>query len=702
MSTNPQALNSAENDEFTLSDDIVFSPLAQEGNIEWIRCRHAVTGEIFVLATAASEASLFQVTQLLKNEYELRDRLAESWALKPLGHTLHQGRYALIYRAFTYRTLADVLCLPAGTIAEFLHYAALLCSSLSQAHQQGLVHGDIKPANFFLNDKGAVSLGGFGLSSVQSELPEQARLPAAAGTLAYMSPEHTSRSAHPVSSVSDLYSLGIVLYELLTGRLPYGSPEGGHAEWVHHHIASEALSPHIIRPDVPAILSALILRLLAKSPEYRYQTADGVLADLRRCAATLMPDGSMESFALGLQDTSSASFSSDVLSTDHPQAIDILSAFEAVSQSGKHCLVTISGAAGSGKSSLIASSLKLLRNKKTMLSVVKVDQHSPILPYAVFTEVFRTLVLHVLGLPTEELSRWKAHISRSLGAYTGLAVNLVPELGILLNQKATVLPHSNTLDAKDRFNLVACSLVKAFTAQGRPLVMLIDDGHWADPASLLLLQKLLGLSKEIPLLLVVAHRDITSLPCPLIAGNLNQLRASTPRILEITPEPLSEKCIAGWLAGRFHTRSSATAELARVIHEKTGGNPLAVHDFFRQAVRQGLITHHAPFRWTYDSEAIKNCHYTANVAASVLQHLASLPLATRRMLGKLASLGSTGEREVMSRIIDASAAEIEQALLPAVTARLITRNEIGYAFMHDSMHEAALNLLRHEDKDAFH
>lgn len=702
MSTNPQALNAAENDELTLSGESVFSPLAQEGNIEWVRCRHAATGETFVLATAASEESLFQVTQRLKNEYELRDRLAESWALKPLGHTLYQGRYALIYRGFGYRTLADVLCQPAGTLAECLHCAARLCSSLSQAHQQGLVHGDIKPANFFFSDEGTVLLGGFGLSSVQSDLPEPAQLPVAAGTLAYMSPEHTSRSVHPVSSISDLYSLGIVLYELLTGRLPYGSPEGGHAEWVHHHIASEALPPHTIRSDVPAMLSALILKLLAKSPEYRYQTADGVLADLRRCAATLMPDGSIESFTLGLQDSSSANFSSEALATDHPQAIDILSAFEAVSQSGKHCLVTLSGAAGSGKSSLIASSLKLLRNKKTMLSVVKVDQHSPILPYAVFTEAFRTLTLHVLGLPAEEMSRWKAHISRSLGAYTGLAVNLVPELGILLNQKAAVLPHSNTLDAKDRFNLVACSLVKAFAAQGQPLVMLIDDGHWADPASLLLLQHLLGLNEDIPLLLVIAHRDITSLPCPLIAGNLNQLRAATTRIMEMTPEPLSEKSIASWLAGRFHTRSSATAELARVIHEKTGGNPLATHDFFRQAVRQGFITHHAPFRWTYDSEAIKHCHYTANVAASVLQHLASLPLATRRMLGQLASLGSTGELEVMSRIIGVSAAEIEQTLLPAVAARLITRNEMGYAFMHDSMHEAALNLLRYEDKDAFH
>jgi len=156
--------------------------------------------------------------------------------------------------------------MPPGPLSEFLKSAAMLCSTLSQLHQQGLVHGDIKPANFFLSDEDGVYLGGLGLSSLHNPLPEQQRLPVTGGTLAYMSPEHTSRSAHQVSHVSDLYSLGIVLYELLTGRLPYGSIEGGHAEWVHHHIASEALPPHLLRPDVPVSLSSIILRLLAKSP----------------------------------------------------------------------------------------------------------------------------------------------------------------------------------------------------------------------------------------------------------------------------------------------------------------------------------------------------------------------------------------------------------------------------------------------------
>ncbi|WP_380180989.1 ATP-binding protein [Kalamiella sp. sgz302252] len=702
MSTIPQALNAAEQDESVLSEEITFSPLAQEGHIDWLLGRHAISGETFVLATAGTEEAVFQATQRLKNEYALRAKLSESWALLPQRHTLYQGRYALIYKTFRHRTLADVLCLPPGSIAEFLSGAGMLCATLGRLHQQGLVHGDIKPANFFYTDDGAVRLGGFGLASIDRDLSAQAHMAVAGGTLAYMSPEHTARAAHPVSRVSDLYSLGIVLYEFLTGRLPYGNAEGGQAEWVHHHIASEALPPHKLREDVPIVLSAIILRLLAKSPEHRYQTAEGLMADLRRCESNLLPDGNVESFTLGLQDLQLSTLSSEALYTDHPQATDILAAFDEVSSSGKHCLAAISGVAGSGKSSLMASSLKLLRNKNALLTVVKASEYSPVLPYAVFSAAFRTLTLHLLGLPAEEMARWKAHIMRLLGEYAGLAVNLVPELGILLNQKAAVQVNAHVGEAKNRFDLMACSLVKAFTAPGRPLVMLIDDAHWADRATLLLLQNLLSQSEDIPLLLAISHRESVSLPCPAIAANLQRIRAGANRVLDISPEPLTEKNIARWLGRLFHTRSAATAELAQIIYEKTAGNPLATHEFYRQAVRDGLITHTAPSRWSCNPRALKERPFTANVAASVLLHLETLPLPTRHLLGKLAGLGSTGDLQTLGKILALPVPEIALALLPAATSRLISLNETNYAFMHDSMHKAALNLADPAEKDAFH
>ena len=702
MTACPYATDGPEPGRIALSDEVVVTPLAQEGSVEWLSCRHAATGEAFVLATAATDDAVYPVTQLLKNAFSLRATLSDRWSLKPQGHTLYKGRYALIFRPFAYRTLAQTLNRPPGTLRAFLHRAALLCQALGLMHQQGLVHGDIKPANIFFLEEGAVHLGGFGLAAVETAFSPQTRMPVTGGTLAYMSPEHTSRTGHPVSRVSDLYSLGIVLYELLTGKLPYGNAGGGHAEWVHHHIASEALPPHQLRDDVPEVLSSIILRLLAKSPAQRYQTAEGLLADLRRVASNLTPGGAVAKFALGLQDVRPSALSAEALFTAHPQAAAVLAAFEEVSRSGKHSLVAISGAPGAGKSSLIASALNQLRDKPALLTVVKADQHSPVLPYGVFTAAFRALVLHLLGLPADEMAGWKNHLLRLLGNYAGLAVSLLPELGSLLSQHAVMQTDACSPDARDRFHLVASTLVKAFTAPGRPLVLLIDDIHWADQATLHLLLNLLSARDDIPLLLVISYRDPAALPCPEAAANLAGIRAAATRIVDITPQPLSVKEIARWLAGLFQTRSAATLALAGILHEKTAGNPLALREFYRQAVRDNHITHAAPPKWGYDAAALKQCHYTANVAAGVVGHLATLPPGVRALLGKIACAGSRGDLETVGRILAIPAAEIEAALHPAADARLIALTGGGYAFMHDTMHEAALHLLPQEEKEAFH
>ncbi|MBD8164640.1 ATP-binding protein [Erwinia persicina] len=702
MSSLLLSLNSADDAGFTLNEEMIFTPLAQEGNVEWLHARHPLTEEVFVLATAAREEAVLPVTPLLKNEFSLRSKLSPAWSLKPFRHTLYQGRYALMYTAFPYRTLADSVSRTPGSLQAFFRRAGMLCQALSMLHQQGLVHGDIKPCHFFLDEDNSVRLGGFGLASLEADLLQQTRMPVSGGTLAYMSPEHTSRTAHRVSRGSDLYSLGIVLYELLTGKLPYGSAGGGLAEWVHHHIASEALPPHRLRQEVPDVLSSIVMRLLAKSPEQRYRTVEGLLADLRRCESNLKPDGSLEPFPLGLQDAQPSTLSADTLFTDHPQAGEILAAFDRVSSSGKHQLVAICGSEGAGKTALMASAVKGLLQKKALLTAVRADQHSPVLPYAIFISACRNLVLHLLGLPSEAMAHWKSHITRLLGDYAGQAIGLVPELGILLNQAAVVDDDPHSPDARKRLNLAACSLVKAFTAPLRPLVIVIDDVHWADQATFQLLQDLLQSSDDIPLLLVIAHRDNLSLPCPAVDASLERIRTAASRISDITPQPLSAGCIARWLARLFHSRSQETVELAQIIYEKTAGNPLATRAFYQQALQDNHIVWRAPFKWTYDFNALRQAHYAANVAADVLPHLAALPDAARRLLGQLACSGSSGTLDVTVSILGLPLRGITSTLLPAVNARLLSLTGSHYAFMHASVCDAARGLLSAEDKEHFH
>jgi serine/threonine protein kinase len=222
------------------------------------------------------------------------------------------------------------------SIADFLSVAIGLCAPLRQMHAQGLMHSDIKPGHFFIDPGGAYRLGGFGLASEGTDAFDPSRLTEPGGTLAYMSPEHTSRTPDRVDSRSDLYSLGIVLYELLTGELPFDLSEGGQAEWAHHHIASAPRPPRQVRSSVPPTLSDIILRLLEKSPDNRYQTVDGLIADLRRCEASLAKNGEITPFIPGLQDRVAARLQPDPLFLDHPQHHQLLTVFDRVVESGAH------------------------------------------------------------------------------------------------------------------------------------------------------------------------------------------------------------------------------------------------------------------------------------------------------------------------------------------------------------------------------
>nr|WP_310616280.1 AAA family ATPase [Pantoea cypripedii] len=685
-----------------LPEEIVLTPLAQDGSIAWLMGRF-VSGETVLIATAASDEVAFQATQLLKNELALAPHLAPRWAVKPAGFTRYQGHYALVYPQFPYRTLAGIIGVPPEQIADYLRNAIQLCLPLSQAHHQGIVHGDIKPAHLFLNNDGSYRLGGFGLASVTVDSQLKNSLRASGGTLAYMSPEHTGRTPYPVSNLSDLYSLGVVLYEMLTGRLPFGSPQAGQTEWIHHHLATAPRPPASIRPDVPAMLSAIILRLLAKSPADGYQTIDGLLADLRRCKATLTEEGTIAPFTLGLQERFTTNYRVETLFTGHPQARELLNALEEAQHSGTHHLVMIGGAPGSGKSAIIASALKKMQHKPILLTVGKADQHSPQVPYSALSAAFRTLTLYLLGLPAADVQVWRARLARALGNDVELAIELVPELRQLLDISQPVVSTEPLIDARERFHQMAGALIKAFASSGKPLVMLIDDVHWADQASLQLLEKVFQRNEHLPFLLVIAHRDAESMPCRQVAGFLARIQGAAARITQLTPQPLNVKMVARWLAGMLHTRTSGTSELAQLIHEKTGGNPLFLQEFFKQAIDDGLIFYTKdPLKWHYDQSALQARQYTDNVASLVVRQLERMPEATRQLLGSLACLGGNGQLALLSQILGAGQRKIQERLRPAIAAKFITIVNDEYTFTHDRVHDAAFLLIGFKQKLRIH
>jgi len=688
------SINFNENDDagIAIEDCETLMPLAQQGCLLWMLARRH-TGESVIIATANSDDVTFQATQQLKNERALAAYLSPRWAITATGSTRYLNRYALIYPTFPFRTLANNLATPPDKIADFLQVALQLCYTLGQAHHQGIVHGDIKPGHFFITDDGRFRLGGFGLASLAAQSAEKNNLRASGGTLAYMSPEHTGRTPHPVSSLSDLYSLGVVLYEYLTGKLPFGSPDAGEAEWIHHHIATAPRPADQVREDVPPMLSMILLRLMAKSPADGYQSVQGLMADLRRCQATLTTENTIAPFTPGLQERFSTSFRAETLFTQHPQARVLLTTLESVNRTGTQSLVMLSGAPGSGKSAIIASGLKTLQHRQILLAASKADQHSPGAPYAAVASAFRTVTLYLLGLSALEVSKWRGRLLRLLGGYTDLAIELVPELKQLLNIQTLQPLVRHAPDAREQFNQMASALIQAFATPGRPLVMLIDDVHWADNATLQLLENLVTRNEHLPFMLVLAFREGESMPCPMIAGFLLRLRAAAPRVVSLTPQPLSVKSIGRWLSGMLHSRPGGNRELAQILFEKTGGNPLSMQEFFRQAVEDGVINFRQnPPKWHYDSQALTARHYTDNVATMVLNQLARMPEITRQLLGSLACLGASGELSLLSHLSATPVTLIQRQLEPAVSGRFITLTGVHYAFTHDRVHNAALLL----------
>jgi len=240
--------------------------------------------------------------QRLEHAYGLREELDRAWAARPLELVRHHGQSALLLEDPGGELLARLLGRP-WEVTSFLRVAIGLAGALGQLHARDLIHKDIKPAHILVNTAtGRAWLTGFGLAS---RLPRERQAPdppdVIAGTLAYMAPEQTGRMNRSIDSRSDLYALGVTLYELLTGTLPFTASDP--MEWVHCHIARQPLPPGERLQDVPAPVSAIITKLLAKAAEERYQTAAGVASDLRRCLAAWESASCIDAFPLGADDT---------------------------------------------------------------------------------------------------------------------------------------------------------------------------------------------------------------------------------------------------------------------------------------------------------------------------------------------------------------------------------------------------------------
>jgi len=648
-----------------------------------------------VLAIALSaELPSPQSLRRLEHEYSLAADLDPAWAARPLALTHYEGQTVLIVQDPGGEPLDQLLERNNGQpldLTRFLRIAIGLTKALGQVHRQGLIHKDIKPANVLVDDDENVWLIGFGIAS---QLPHERQATAPpemiAGTLAYMAPEQTGRMNRSIDTRSDLYSLGITLYQMLTGRLPFAAADA--MEWVHCHIARQPTPPDS-SARLPETLSAIIMRLLAKTVEERYQTAVGLEADLRQCLTEWETHGRIDAFSLGTHDVPDRLLIPEKLYGREREVNALLEAFDRVVAHGTPELVFVSGFSGVGKSSVVNELHKVLVLPRGFFAAGKFDQYKRDIPYATLAQAFQTLVRQILVKSEGEMGQWRGALRDAVGPNGQLIVNLIPELEFILGKQPPV-PDLPPREAQNRFQLVFRRFLGAFARPEHPLALFFDDLQWLDAATLDLLEGLVTHPEVRHLLVVGAYRDNEVSSSHPFMRTLGAIRKVGARMQEIVLVPLRLDDVGRLVADALHCERDAAHPLAQLVQQKTGGNPFFAIQFFTALADEGLLWFDPVTRtWQWDMNRIRAKGYTDNVVDLMAGKLKLLSTTTQEALKQLACLGNVAEVATLTLVHGETEEEIHTALWEAVRTGLILRQEESYAFLHDRIQEAAYTLI---------
>ncbi|WP_460141940.1 trifunctional serine/threonine-protein kinase/ATP-binding protein/sensor histidine kinase [Pseudomonas sp. S2_E01] len=632
------------------------------------------------------------------HEFALKDELDSTWALRPLEMVRENGQVYLLLEDPGGTPLLQLLNAPMDT-ATFLHLSISIAQALGKLHQRGLVHKDIKPSHILVNcADGRARLTGFGLASW---LPrERHAVETIAGTLAYMAPEQTGRMNRSIDLRSDLYSFGVTLYEMLTGALPFMASDP--IEWVHCHIAKKPQSPAERVRSIPEVLSAIVMKLLAKTAEERYQTAASIEQDLRECLAQWQSQGRIDAFALGEQGSSDRLMIPEKLYGRELEVSALIAAFDRTIASGSPELMLVTGYSGIGKSSVVNELHKALVPPRGLFAAGKFDQYRRDVPYATLVQAFQSLVRTLLGKNDTELAQWRDALQGALDAEAGLMTDLIPELKLIIGDPPPVQA-LEPQQTQRRFLLVFRRFIGVFARAEHPLALFLDDLQWIDAATLDLLEDLLTSSDVQHLLLVGAYRSNEVNDSHPLTGKLHAIRNGGGRIDEITLVPLAKKHIERLIADALHDEPAHIEPLAQLVLEKTAGNPFFVIQFLHALADEKLLTFdHQQKQWCWSPDRIHAMGYTDNIVDLMVGKLTRLPAQTQHALQQLACLGNVAGTAALSTVLGMSKAQVRAVFWDAIRQELVHRLEGAYGFAHDRIHEAAYSLIAKDERAEAH
>ncbi|MDI3561904.1 ATP-binding sensor histidine kinase [Bradyrhizobium sp. Arg816] len=646
---------------------------------------------VLAIALTSDHPAPALVDRLIR-EFELQDELGCRSVVRPRALVRENGRTVLLLDDPGGQPLDRQLGQPME-LGSFLQLAIGLSAALGEIHDRGIIHKDIKPANVLVNPATKqIWLTGFGIAS---RLPRERQAPSPpeviAGTLAYMAPEQTGRMNRSIDARSDLYALGVTLYQMLTGALPFTA--SAPLEWVHCHIARKPAPPSARLTALPAPISQIIMKLLAKTAEERYQTAAGLERDLRRCLSEWDSQDRIDQFSLGEHDIPDRLLIPEKLYGRQREVAALLASFDRIVGGGVPELVLVSGYSGIGKSSVVNELHKVLVPPRGLLGAGKFDQHKRDIPYATLAQAFQNLTRPLLSKSEKELGKWREALHEALGPNGRLIVNLVPDLQLIIGETAPV-PDLPPQDAQRRFKLVFRRFIGVFARPEHPLALFLDDLQWLDSATLGLIEDLLTQADMRHLMLIGAYRDNEVGSSHPLARKLDAIRKSGAPVQEINLAPLRHEDLAGLIEDALRCEAERGAALADLVYEKTEGNPFFAIQFIGSLVEEDLLTFdYGAGRWSWDLDRIRAKGHTDNVVDLMVGKLHRLPVETQQALQLLACMGNSAGLDLLELVSEHSSEEMHRRLWDALRAGLILRTDQTYAFLHDRVQEAAYSLI---------
>ena len=670
----------------------------------------AERGEKVVLKYQDSNRPSPDLLARWQHEYGILRSIDSEWVVKALGLRQVEHSLLLVLEDFGSTNLAQLIARQPLDLSEKLTLAHQLASAVSAVHAHGLVHGDISPKNVLV-DVGAMKLKlcDFGLSSRLDREQKVLQEMSLRGTLEYMSPEQTGRTNLDVDYRSDLYSLGISLYELFAGRRPFQATDP--MTLLHAQIAVMPAPLHEVDAAIPEPLSALVQKLLSKYPDDRYQSSFGLLADLKRCAQQWQRSRRMDPFPVAAADVPERFCVSQRLYGREAECERVLAAFERAAD-GRAELLLVSGYSGIGKTAVVSALHRPIVARRGYYLRGKCDQYSRNEPYAALCQAFQHLLGQLVAEGEERRAYWKSRLLEALGENAGAVLEILPDLRELIGEPPK-LPALPPAEKENRFHIAFAQFVNALASAAHPMLLFLDDLQWADAPTLRLLEHLVREGEERCMLVVGAYRDNEVDDAHPLALAIESIRRSQGHIELLQLENLGLAHLRRGAADTLHCDEATVASLAELLLEKTQGNPFFVGQLLRNLHENGDIRYdRGEGAWDWDIEQIRARGITDNVVVLMLQKLRTLAPATQELLALAAHLGNSFDLRQLVAVAGTDVVSTALALWPALQAGLvIPLNEnykfdhspaqlqaARYRFLHDRVQQAAYDLTPPEQR----